>query len=105
MDTLSGYDWPGNVRELQNTIQRFLVTRQIRLPNGRTIDDVQGNESLDPSSGLNQALENLERGMILQALEQTSWNRNQTAELLKVSRWTLQRKMLKLDIAKLESQD
>ena len=37
IDTLSAYDWPGNVRELQNTMQRFLVTKQITLPGGGTL--------------------------------------------------------------------
>ena len=105
LDTLSHYEWPGNVRELQNTIQRFLVTNQITLPGGRSMFGVQENEALGHGDGLNGALENLESRLIQESLHKTRWNRGQAAELLKISRWTLQRKMLKYDLGKKEDLD
>ena len=105
LDTLSHYEWPGNVRELQNTIQRFLVTNQITLPGGRSMFGVQENEALGHGDGLNGALENLESRLIQESLRKTRWNRGQAAELLKISRWTLQRKMLKYDLGKKEDLD
>ncbi len=102
LDTLLHYDWPGNVRELQNIIQRFLATNQIALPGGRSMFAEEENAALDTGIGLNQALENLERRLIQKSLHKTMWNRGQTSELLNISRWTLQRKMLKYDLVKKE---
>ena len=98
LDTLSHYEWPGNVRELQNTIQRFLVTKEITLPGGHTISATEADPLLNDENGLNAALENLERKIIQDSLSKTMWNRGQAAELLKISRWTLQRKMQKYSL-------
>lgn len=98
LDTLWHYDWPGNVRELQNTIQRFLATNQISLPGGRPVVADTENMALSPEIGLIGALESLERRLIRESLHKTMWNRNQASEMLKISRWTLQRKMLKYDL-------
>ncbi|MCF8048871.1 MAG: hypothetical protein K9K65_17300, partial [Desulfarculaceae bacterium] len=100
MDTLSSYEWPGNVRELQNTIQRFLVTNKITLPSGGSIPGEAEDESPDFNDGLGVALDNMERRLIEEALRKTMWNRGQAADMLKISRWTLQRKMAKYDFNK-----
>lgn len=100
LDTLSHYEWPGNVRELQNTMQRFLVTNQITLPGGHTILASEDDQILSHEDGLNAALEYLECRLIQDSLSKTLWNRNQAADLLKISRWTLQRKMQKYNLGK-----
>lgn len=105
LDTLSHYEWPGNVRELQNTIQRFLVTHQITLPGGGSLFAEEENEDVCHEDGLCGALEGLERRLIEESLQKTQWNRSQAAELLKISRWTLQRKMQKYDLVKKEDQN
>jgi DNA-binding NtrC family response regulator len=61
--------------------------------------------SISPRDGLTQALEDLERRMIQAGLERTRGHRGQTADLLKISRWTLQRKMLKHNLVDLENED
>jgi DNA-binding NtrC family response regulator len=100
LDALSHYKWPGNVRELQNTIQRFIATSQITLPGGHSMLAAEEEDALDSEEGLAGALEAMERRLIEEGLRKTLWNRGQTADLLKISRWTLQRKMLKYDIVK-----
>ena len=105
MDTLSHYEWPGNVRELQNTIQRFLATNQITLPGGRSMTPIEEEEATSLAGGLQPALEDLERRLIQESLRQTMWNRGQAADLLRVSRWTLQRKMQKYEIGNKEDPD
>lgn len=102
LDTLTHYDWPGNVRELQNTMQRFLVTRQITLPGGRSITALEEEAPLHHQDGLSGALDNLESKLIQDSLHKTMWNRNQAADILKISRWTLQRKMQKYNLVKTE---
>ncbi|MCP3951692.1 MAG: response regulator [Desulfobacterales bacterium] len=105
LDTLSHYEWPGNVRELQNTMQRFLATDQITLPGGCSMSAVETEERLSHTDGLNGALEDLECRLIQESLHKTLWNRSQAADRLKISRWTLQRKMQKYDLGKKEDQD
>jgi DNA-binding NtrC family response regulator len=103
LDTLSHYEWPGNVRELQNVMQRFLVTHQIDLPGGRTAVAVEEEEALTCEDGLCASLEELERRIIQEALRKAMWNRGRAADLLKISRWTLQRKMAKYDLGHAEN--
>mgnify|MGYP002062726832 CR=1 FL=1 len=104
LDTFLHYGWPGNVRELQNTIQRFLATHQITLPGRRSFYAIEEDEVLSHADGLNGALEVLERKLIQESLNKSMWNRGQAADRLKISRWTLQRKMQKYDLVKKEDQ-
>jgi len=105
LDTLSSYEWPGNVRELQNTIQRFLATSQIILPGQRSVSPAEEDEILSHTDGLTGALEVLECKLIKEGLRKTLWHRGQAADLLKISRWTLQRKMLKHGIGNRSTND
>jgi PAS domain S-box-containing protein len=105
LDNLSHYKWPGNVRELQNTIQRFLVTHQINLPDGRSMPAIEEDEAVSLEGGLKEALEDVECRLIQSGLRQTLWNRGKAADLLKISRWTLQRKMLKYGLGNTDDQD
>jgi PAS domain S-box-containing protein len=99
LDTLSHYEWPGNVRELQNTIQRFLATNKISLPGTGSMSVVEEDEVLLNTDSLNSALEVLECRLIQESLNKALWNRGKAADLLKISRWTLQRKMQKYHLA------
>lgn len=85
------YDWPGNVRELMNTIQRYLATDSVTLPG-------QSEEEQSLDSGLHDALDVLEKRMIVAALQQTKWRRSETAALLQIPRRSLLRKMQKHDL-------
>jgi DNA-binding NtrC family response regulator len=105
LDAISHYEWPGNVRELQNTIQRFLATNQITLPGGNSMFAEEADGVASYKDGLKGALEDLERRLIQESLQKTVWNRGQAADLLKVSRWTLQRKMEKYGIGKKDDPD
>ena len=105
LDTLSHYEWPGNVRELHNTIQRFMVTNQISLPGGRSLSGAEADEALDHADGLKGALEELENRLIQESLRKAMWNRSEAADLLKISRWTLQRKMEKYALGKKDEKD
>ena len=86
---LQRYPWPGNVRELRNVVERaMLLTDARRL-------DVQDFASLIntamtvgdfrlPSAGID--FEQLERSLVLQALERTGWNQTKAATLLGMNR-------------------
>ncbi len=97
---LHRYHWPGNVRELSNCIERamiFLDRPQV------DADDLTlqaqtaapaGDAWRVPPSGLN--LPEVERQLILSALETAGHNKTQAARLLGISRDTLRYRLEKL---------
>jgi len=108
--TLTAYAWPGNVRELENTVERLLILR-----NGDmiTLDDLpdkirnnapapgtaahSGNVINLPDEGY--SLEQLEREVVVQALERNGWNQTAAARFLRIPRHTLIYRMEKYEIA------
>ena len=95
---LEEYPWPGNVRELENVIERACV-----LCAGETIDssllDVRppGAQRAEPASGtrLDEALDRLERDIILQALDEVKQVKARAARLLGISERSLWYKLRK----------
>ena len=101
MKALSEYSWPGNVRELENAIERAVV-----LAKGNAIDSSDlsyyglGVEALlEPASGSQKRLTDVEKEHILRTLEDTGWRRSQAAKLLGIDRKTLRSKMKKYGIS------
>ncbi|MGC8796150.1 sigma-54-dependent transcriptional regulator [Thermodesulfovibrio sp.] len=94
MNALMNYDWHGNVRELANVIERAVVLS----PSGiismkhlpRRIQEQSGWTSLKENS-LN--LLEVEKSLILKALNSTGWNQTKTAQILGISRKQLRTKM------------
>jgi len=92
------YDWPGNIRELENDIERAVVMcssdRIVPENIRRSIISRAAPEALlpdVPSAGLN--LRELEKAIILKALEKNRWNQTTTAQFLKMTRKQLRTKM------------
>ena len=86
---LTRYPWPGNVRELRNAVERaMLMTENDEL----TIEDFQLAADRDrlrvgvelPVSGID--LEQLERSLVVQALDRSNWNQTKAATLLGLNR-------------------
>jgi DNA-binding NtrC family response regulator len=109
-DALVAYDWPGNVRELENMVERMSI-----LANGDKVeledvpDSIKGKgakiESIEvtiPEDGIvfDQAVEEYERKLILEALNETNWVKTKAAKLLNINRTTLIEKMKKKKLAK-----
>ncbi|MFO7717596.1 MAG: sigma-54-dependent transcriptional regulator [Thermodesulfobacteriota bacterium] len=93
MEVFMAYDWPGNVRELENVIERAVVLcmgdsvalsclppkfQERRAPN-------------PPAEGVN--LIEMEKQLVLQALEKTEYNQSAAARELGISRKQLRTKM------------
>jgi DNA-binding NtrC family response regulator len=105
MERICEYDWPGNVRELENLIERLVILRgegEIRVddlpPTFREGPATPRPEAPRiPSTGLafNDVVDRFEADLILQALEQTHWNKNRAAQLLGLNRTTLIEKIKK----------
>jgi two-component system, NtrC family, response regulator AtoC len=95
---LEEYPWPGNVRELENVIERACV-----LCTGDTIDSglldlrVPGAASTERPAGmrLDDALDRLERDIILQALDESKQVKARAARLLGISERSLWYKLRK----------
>ncbi len=99
------YDWPGNIRELEHVIERALniidgdmITLEYLPKSLIRFHRNMGTEALKENLPLKDALENLERRMIREALLKNHNNISQAAFLLKIPRQTLQYKMKKLKI-------
>ena len=90
MAAMASYTWPGNVRELENVVERTLV-----LTDGNIVDvndlpldveasraEVSAEELEDSAIPLTRRLEDLERQLIEQALEQAGGVKTKAAEML-----------------------
>ncbi|KAA0257148.1 sigma-54-dependent Fis family transcriptional regulator [Deferribacter autotrophicus] len=99
---LKNYDWPGNIRELENLIYRLCIMAQ----NGIVTDDL-----LPPEIGDNIAkcfdlnlpddkldLQQLEKTLILKALNKFNGNKSKTADYLCLPRHVLLYRLEKFNI-------
>ncbi len=110
MEALRAFGWPGNIRELENVVERcVLFCDEPAVGIGHLPPDLRGAanepitgeipvaENLPAEGGLKDqvkaATANLERQLIVRALEQTGGNVTRAARLLKISRKSLQNKM------------
>jgi DNA-binding NtrC family response regulator len=90
MEQIKRHPWPGNIRELRNAIERAML-----LSDGPVLDTTDfsaggampvrlGDAVELPASGID--LEQLERSLVVQALERTGWNQTKAATLLGLNR-------------------
>jgi DNA-binding NtrC family response regulator len=109
MKVLMDYDWPGNVRELENAVERAVVLSagervdasllpesifETHLPGMRILRGMP----LKENATLFEALDAVERQMILDTLEKTGWSQTNAAEKLGVPLSTLNQKIKRLNI-------
>lgn len=98
----SRYHWPGNVRELRNVIQRACLiagagTIHIHHLPPEFISKIGASE-ISAVKELDAIIQQSEKEQILKVLRAAKGNRNQTAELLGISRTQLYRKMKKYNL-------
>ncbi len=98
MEALLAYQWPGNIRELENAIERAVILcleekialqhlpQQVRQA---FADTTERPFAIRP--GL--TLKDMEKELILSTLRQTGENRTKAAEILGITRQTLQNKL------------
>lgn len=98
------YSWPGNVRQLESAIERALLLAEGDEITGedlpmeiRQVAHIEGTGGFKlPPEGI--SFEELERSLIMQAMEQTGWNITRSAKLLGLSFRTMQYRLDKFGI-------
>ncbi|NWF49457.1 MAG: sigma-54-dependent Fis family transcriptional regulator [Ignavibacteriaceae bacterium] len=102
MRALLAYEWKGEVRELENIIERAVIFCRDEFI---TVNDLPSSlrifvDETEISNGfsLDDSVRKFEREFILKALEKNDFNKETTAEQLKVGLSTLYRKLKELDI-------
>ncbi|MBE0586269.1 MAG: helix-turn-helix domain-containing protein, partial [Desulfofustis sp.] len=102
LELLCSYPWPGNVRELENAIERGIILmrgdqlteRSLPLQVQKHAEQRQSGEGQRPAT-----LQEAERLLILQTLQETGGNKSEAARRLGITRKTLQNKLQKYDDA------
>jgi DNA-binding NtrC family response regulator len=95
---LQNYSWPGNVRELQNLLEREVVLTDktmIEIQDEDFVASLAPKTLLSKKGKLNDALEEVEKALILQALQDNHGIQSRAARSLGLSRSTLQYKVTK----------
>ena len=95
MKTLTRYNWPGNIRELQNVIERALIVCQgaeiqpLHFPKEllNSIEETATSAVNLSESGF--SLQELEKHLIIKALENNNNNQTKAAKYLGITRPTL----------------
>jgi transcriptional regulator with GAF, ATPase, and Fis domain len=105
LDLLTAYDWPGNVRELENEVMRMVALSGEVVEPDVLSEQIRGHVpkslplgSPDEVRDLNQLVETVEVNEIRKALRLAENNKTRAADLLKISRFALQRKLEKYAI-------
>jgi formate hydrogenlyase transcriptional activator len=101
MDALISHTWPGNIRELQNLMERAVLLSpgpQLRVPLTDIVAPVPVNDD-----GQSSALEQVERELIVRALQESNWvvgGVRGAAARLRLNRTGLAYKMKKFGISR-----
>jgi DNA-binding NtrC family response regulator len=105
LSRLKTYPWPGNVRELRNAVERAMLMSDgdeltlEHFPLGGGLSTARLGEGVSlPAAGID--LEQVERSLVIQALERSGWNQTRAAALLGLNRDQIRYRIEKFKLEK-----
>jgi DNA-binding NtrC family response regulator len=106
LEVLQSYSWPGNVRELENVIERACIVMRSNVMGVKDLPpQLAGRPAVTASSPIHLPFpdegldfDQMQRDLILKALEKAEGNKTQAARLLRMSRRKLYSRMESLNI-------
>jgi len=106
IEAFLNYDWPGNVRQLENVIKRYLIlpdeniTSELRSTSAEPVTQPIGTASVSLKEVAGHAAEVAEKEVVIRVLEETGWNRKESARRLKISYKALRNKLKKWQLVR-----
>lgn len=93
LQLLCRHSWPGNIRELENLIERYVIlgsedaitSELLNWEHTHKVREIPVEGQIHLKKVTRQAIDDLERKIILSVLEANRWNRKRTAGALKIS--------------------
>jgi DNA-binding NtrC family response regulator len=107
MATLQAHRWPGNIRELRNAVERAMLLGEgamLTRADFPVASDAPGRLTegvVLPANGID--LEQLERSLVVQALERSGWNQTRAATLLGINRDQIRYRIEKFKLERVTS--
>jgi transcriptional regulator of acetoin/glycerol metabolism len=108
MDILKNYNWPGNVRELENVVQRaYYLSKDGSITESLIPEYIMGSvENIKEDSifleshskGRIKTVDQVERELIMKALEKCNGNVVNASKLIEMGKSTLYRKIKKYNL-------
>ncbi len=98
MEVLLAHSWPGNVRELENVIEYAIIIAKQENILLKDLPQYLLQQPLPTKQAF--SLEDHEKNLIIKTLEETNWNKHQTAKRLKINRSTLYGKMKRFGLTR-----
>ncbi|MBA7572539.1 Transcriptional regulatory protein ZraR [subsurface metagenome] len=89
MELLLDYNYPGNIRELENIIERSMIMAKDEIIDEKYFNFIKKETSIKKKG----TLKDTEKELIIKYLIQNNANRTKTAEILGISRRSLQNKI------------
>jgi DNA-binding NtrC family response regulator len=94
MDLLLDYNYPGNIRELENILERSMIMAKNEIIDEKYFNFISKEAYIEKKG----TLKDVEKELIIKYLIQNNANRTKTAEILGISRRSLQNKIKEYQI-------
>jgi DNA-binding NtrC family response regulator len=98
MEIFLAHVWPGNVRELENVMEHAIIVAKQEKILPKDLPQYLLQQPLPTNDRI--SLQDHEKHLIMKTLEETNWNKHQTAKRLKINRSTLYGKMKRYGLTK-----